>query len=779
MKHTAHHLLSIAYLFCLLFFLSGCGSNDGGGTTPTQPQADPTHTTVSGMVQSAGGQIALFKKQSLGDLLVGEAYAAVTGLAAVPDGTTVELGKITSNTPFSFVLIDSTVTRSGRYSFDLTNLGLNPALDLIIRVKGGSAEMRAFVTGPVVDLNPLSEAAMQILLQQLGGGQLSQLTLEEVRDATGAANILANLNTGAPGNIQQAIDAYKSVISGNGPLTTFISAAVLPGQSSQTIGDIGNFFPYNQGNTWEYQKTRSGTGSSSQTYTNTHSISGVRPIHGIDALIFRESNPENDGAAEDHYILKTANGIIVHGAEPTDEITPQIVPYQAIRFPLSESSKYVSLKKERITVSGLPVDLTIEVNVVGFESISVPSGTYANALKIVTNQMATLAGDPAQTVKGTETVWLVSKLGIVKSVLVVTESGNKTETEVEELIKASIDGVQHTFGARIRTASLTANDLVYDQTSDRIYASLPGNPGSIAVINPHTGSVGPSIAVGNQPSKLALSNDGQELYVALDGEAAIRRVHLSTFSPQEKLLLGTNPIPGCGLLLVNDMEILPENAKVVIVSKKHAGCTPGFVEVAVYENGTQKPNVIPRVLPGGGNSVLIDYLEPAFSPATIFGASASGPDNFFVMTVDSAGLSLSHRSQIVPLATGTDIETDSGMLFTGNGQKFDPIAKTILGEVQGLSDVFTVHHPPRIRPDLSSRRLFFLPHDVSSNMPIMLMTYDSSSLQHVGTSQVHSGINACSGCTFLIRGFIRWGAKGLAFTTANGQVTLIESDLIP
>lgn len=773
MKHAVRSLFFFACVVSLIVSISSCSS--GGGEVAPQSTSNTSQAIVSGLVQAPGGQIAFFRKSSFGDLFSSEAYAALIGFASVSDGTVVELGKISQATPFSFSLVSATVTTAGRYTFDLTNLGLSPSSDLIVRVKNGAAEMRAFVTGPVVDLNPVTEAAMQVVLQQLGGQQVGQLTLEELNDINGAANLLANLSTATTGNVQQTVDGSKILIAANGPLADFILAAVSPGQTNLAVGDIGNFFPYSQGNSWEYRKTRSVRGSTPQIYTNTHSISGIRAKNGVDVLIYRESDPENNGAAEDDYILKTVNGLIVHGSDPTDEVTPQVVPYQAIRFPLSVASTYVPLSKRRITVSGLPVDFTIETKIEGFESVTVPSGTYPKALKLVTNQVATLVADLNQTVTGTQTVWLVSNLGIVKSMLVVAESGNTTGTEVEELVKATIDGVQHTFGAQIRTVPLAANDLVYDQHSDRIYASLPGNPGSITVVNPHTGSLGPSVAVGNQPSKLALSTDGQELYVALDGEAAIRRVHLPTFSAQEKLLLGANPIPGCGLLLVSDMEILPENARVVIVSKKHEGCSPAFVEVAVYENGTQKPNVIPR----GVNGIKIDYLEPASSPATVFGASASGPDNFFVITVDAAGLSLSHRSQIVPLATGTDIETDSGMLFTGKGQKFDPITRSILGEVQGLTDVFTVHRSPRVRPDLSTRRLFFLPYDVSSGMPIVLMTYDASTLQHLGTSQVHNGISGCSGCTFLIRGFIRWGVRGIAFTSSNGQITLVESALIP
>src|SRR5262249_426415 len=73
----------------------------------------------------------------------------------------------------------------------------------------------------------------------------------------------------------------------------------------------------------------------------------------------------------------------------------------------------------------------------------------------------------------------------------------------------------------IRQLSLSANDLVYDPVTKRIYASLGSSAGansdSIAVIDPVTGAVGPFIPVGSNPGKIAISDNGQNLYVGLDG----------------------------------------------------------------------------------------------------------------------------------------------------------------------------------------------------------------------------------------------------------------------
>src|SRR5262249_24513857 len=90
---------------------------------------------------------------------------------------------------------------------------------------------------------------------------------------------------------------------------------------------------------------------------------------------------------------------------------------------------------------------------------------------------------------------------------------------------------------------LATNDIIYDAFRQKIYASIPSrstsNPNTVTVIDPVTGNIGVSLPVGSEPAKLAISDDGQILYVGLDGEAAVRQVNLSTFTAGQKFSLGT------------------------------------------------------------------------------------------------------------------------------------------------------------------------------------------------------------------------------------------------
>ncbi len=77
---------------------------------------------------------------------------------------------------------------------------------------------------------------------------------------------------------------------------------------------------------------------------------------------------------------------------------------------------------------------------------------------------------------------------------------------------------------------IAANDLAYDPTRGRLYASVGSGAGananSIAVIDASTGEVLSYIPVGSTPSRLAVSDDGRYLYAGLGPVGAVMQVDL-------------------------------------------------------------------------------------------------------------------------------------------------------------------------------------------------------------------------------------------------------------
>ena len=121
----------------------------------------------------------------------------------------------------------------------------------------------------------------------------------------------------------------------------------------------------------------------------------------------------------------------------------------------------------------------------------------------------------------------------------------------------------------IRRINLTTNDLVYSASAGRIYASVPSSAGgsgnSLKAIDPTTGLVTSTTFVGSEPNKLAISDDGQSLYVSLDGSFSIRRFDTSTNTPGIQFAVGQDSFSN--RFNVNDFAVAPGNANVLAVAR--------------------------------------------------------------------------------------------------------------------------------------------------------------------------------------------------------------------
>lgn len=118
--------------------------------------------------------------------------------------------------------------------------------------------MRAFVVGSVADISPVSEAASyKLATLALNGRPLSNLTLQEVADISGAVGLISMLqNIGNATSLEQTVGLVKIAVGANAQVTGFIVAAATAGQTPQGTGDVGNFYSFQQGNIWRYSGIR-------------------------------------------------------------------------------------------------------------------------------------------------------------------------------------------------------------------------------------------------------------------------------------------------------------------------------------------------------------------------------------------------------------------------------------------------------------------------------------------------------------------------------------------
>ena len=866
MKHPAQCLLSLTCVVSLIFSISSCGS--GGGEGASSPVSTTTQTIVSGTVQAPGGQVAFFKRKSFGDHFVSEAYAALTGLANVPDNTIVQLARLDANAS-SFSVISTTSTSGGRYSFNLTALGLQPANDLIVRVAGsGGKEMRAFVVGTIVDISPVSEAAYQIAIQSLNGTPLGNFTLQEVSDISGAVGLTATLqNLGAATSIDQAVDLVKTAVRTNAQLTGFLTAATANGQTTQGTGDIGNFFPFEQNNFWRYH----GTSSTNTSYETNVLISGqgLAPNSGVTSTIVSETNANGANRAEKSYHVKGVTGITSYGNDdPNDDVSRQLAPYQAVHFPLTAGTTTVLAERTGLDWgndedgdgANETYNLHLSQTILGMESITVPAGTFPNSLRMESKAvfLVSFTRGGSGTASQTNTTWLVPGVGRVKeTVKAQVEGGPAIASLTEQLLSYVVNGkgsgarielsdgnlgpgaplnmrlenTRQLFGAvydqanrlipgvplafsssnpqvasvdaqglvtalspgqttitaqlgniisnavsitvnDVRVLSLSTNDIVYDPVSRKLYASVPNNSGplsnTITIIDPESGSIGRSLKVGLDPSKLGISDNGEYLYVGLNGEGAIQRVTLPTFTAGPKFVLHTLPDQTCAVWTAGEIRVQPGNPLVVAVLKRRCGNSEG---VEIYENGIRRPNAVPARLNG---------IAFSKSPGVLFGIEAGPFGHVYRLAVSSAGVSIAAASPEFQEPFGTQLEFDSGRLYSTSAQVIDATTLNEIGRFQDLDLV----HGGLVAPDIGRNRVFMIPNAYDPK----ILGFDATTLQRVGSIPILHNLDSA---TFgLFEGsLIKWGANGLAFRAGNDplfgglgvgdKIVLVRTSAIP
>lgn len=459
---------------------TGCGGGNDGAGGPAVPDL-----VVSGMVTAPGGTVAFLRESVIFDFFESESHAAIVGGIPVADGTIVQLGRITKSAQFTFLPISSTTTASGRYTFNLTSLGVAFANDLLVRVVGsGGREMRAFVTNPNVALNPASELGVRFVLERLtsiANSTLDQFTLQEVNDLSVSMNLLVESRTFSGSvDLENAIADIRNVVVADPTFMAFIADSANDGQTTLGPGDQGHHFPTALGSVWGYRTTRNETGDPTITFNTGRSISGTRLLGGNEETILYETNPSNSGIPEEDYFVKDGVGIFSRGTNDlSDLLTPQLVPYYELLFPIQTGKTFTQLNKSGLEfgqdVDGDALDETANiassVRVVGFESVTVPAGTFQNTARIETQTRTTvlLTGGGSISVSGTETWWLASNIGLIKRVTTLHARGI-SQTDTEELISYSVGGLTGGSGM----ASLTIAEGLEQANSDE---SSPGKPG--------------------------------------------------------------------------------------------------------------------------------------------------------------------------------------------------------------------------------------------------------------------------------------------------------------
>jgi hypothetical protein len=210
-------------------------------------------------------------------------------------------------------------------------------------------------------------------------------------------------------------------------LVADLRSAPLSAEETVTIAQSADYFPDAVGSRWTYKGQI--TDGPLQTienkfFTNVSTVTGTMTIKGVAVTVFHDSNPGNHGPSDSYY-RRDAVGIVYYGSDPGTPLEKQITPYQIFRFPLTIPSSFQQFDRTGLDFgtdmdrdgTDEKVDVRGWSSVVGRESITVPAGTFHDAIKVeakMTMRIHLSAG--RRTIAGLDvmTAWFAKGVGLVK-----------------------------------------------------------------------------------------------------------------------------------------------------------------------------------------------------------------------------------------------------------------------------------------------------------------------------------------------------------------------------
>ena len=220
----------------------------------------------------------------------------------------------------------------------------------------------------------------------------------------------------------------------------------------------------------------------------------------------------------------------------------------------------------------------------------------------------------------------------------------------------------------VGVVEITSRHMVWDPVSQRLYASVQtpaAYSDSVAVIDPLSGTVERYIQVGATPNRLAVSDDGQFLYVALDGDHAICRVPLATFTVDQRIPLGASKdgTPYAAL----SVAVRPGAPRTIAVLLDRAGATWYADSLTIFDDGVPGRSAESQ----GAGRVLFSH-----DGSLIYGTYEEGGALVRWTLSDTALVCNDYAGMGRP---GRGLFERDGLLYYGDGSVIDPQRRAVVG----------------------------------------------------------------------------------------------------
>ena len=311
-----------------------------------------------------------------------------------------------------------------------------------------------------------------------------------------------------------------------------------------------------------------------------------------------------------------------------------------------------------------------------------------------------------------------------------------------------------------QTLQLAASALL--SVNGTLYASIPASsltdPNTILPINPTTGKLGTPIPVGNDPQKMAASDDGKYMYVYVAGDGTIQRVNLQT-SAVERTFSFPSKSWITSAQSVNDMHVVPGADQSLVVAFSNI--------LALYDDAGLVSSI-----PDSYSGLNVPSFTFATDPAIFYGLpldfTSNAPE---VYKLDSSGLHTtvpSGRTNGIDGNGGFAIVSDGTLLYTTDGSEWDAKTTKLLGKF--TAPIFNQNSAPNAASVAvdhgSGGRMYFLGDESYNNgSALILSSFDKQTFKNIGYLPFE-GVYWPDTSNLTI-----WGTNGFAFMASGIGLT--------
>lgn len=363
---------------------------------------------------------------------------------------------------------------------------------------------------------------------------------------------------------------------------------------------------------------------------------------------------------------------------------------------------------------------------------------------------------------GSESVTgVIPNLSAGSAATITVQFSLSTQGIVSDHIAASASSIDPNFANNLATATLwmqptngfpsptlftlPVKDLEPDPVRPVIYASLGSAAGvladSVAVIDPVNKdiNIGAQMPAGSDPGRLAVSADGEFLYVALDGMGEVQKLSLPGLATVGSFMVPNNQ-------KVVRMQVCPTNSDMVVIRRSPDGRT------SLHVAGVERPNELSSQ----------DLFAFSDTTGQLFGCDGFHSNvKLYELNTGASGLGLL-ASQPGKQSNATDLKSSGGLLFYNGGMVVNPATS------RGV-DLMPVPYNSLVAPDAGCGRAFYLTPGIGG---WSLCAFDIGQGIEVGSVSL-PGLSSAPQKLF------RWGTDGLALYNANSQVVILQGVLVP